>query len=91
MPWAKRTAGTITALFSQRQDGYAEEEIAEDHADVVAFRNPPPAAIADTVESRITEDPAWAAFVRRTAKKEGITERALLDEIRAEAKEIVRT
>ena len=44
----------------------------------------PPAA--DVAENGIMGDPGLLALVRRTAKKEGITERVLLDEIRAEAR-----
>jgi hypothetical protein len=49
----------------------------------------PPAKppVADRVESMITSSETLLALVRRMAKKESITERALLDEIRAEAKE----
>ena len=46
--------------------------------------------IADKVESRITNDPTWAALARWIAKDKGITEREVIDEIRAEAKEVVR-
>jgi hypothetical protein len=44
---------------------------------------PPP---GDVIENGIVSDPILIAIVRRIAKKEGITERALLDEIRAEAR-----
>jgi hypothetical protein len=48
----------------------------------------PPVPISDKVENGLMNNPALAALVRRTAKAEGITERALLDEIRAEAQEV---
>jgi hypothetical protein len=48
----------------------------------------PPVPVADRVETRIASNDALIALVRRIAKKEGITERALLDEIRAEAQEV---
>ena len=46
--------------------------------------------IGDVVEDGITKDPVMIALIRRTAKAEGITERALLDQIRAEAREVAR-
>ena len=44
-------------------------------------------SIADHVENRIKGNSALIALVRRMAKKEGITEQALIDEIKSEAKE----
>ncbi len=43
--------------------------------------------IGDVVEDGITGNPVMAALIRRTAKHDGITEDALIAEIRAEAKE----
>jgi hypothetical protein len=52
--------------------------------------SPPSPPIEDRVESGIAGSLVLGALIRRTARYEGITERALLDEIRAEAKEVAR-
>ena len=41
MPYVHRSEGAIVGLYANPQAGYAEEYLADDHADVVAFRNPP--------------------------------------------------
>lgn len=47
---------------------------------------PPKPPIGDVVENGIKADPILMALIRRTAKKEGIDEQVLIDEIRAEAR-----
>lgn len=85
MPYVQRDRGAITGIFARPQPGFAEEFLAPDDADVVAFRNRTPSApTADQVESRILDNPLLAAIVRRTATIEGKTVRAVLDEIRSE-------
>jgi hypothetical protein len=42
MPYVERRDGKVTGLYANKQSGYAEEFLEEDHADVVAFHNPPP-------------------------------------------------
>lgn len=42
MPYVQRTDGTITGIFANMQDGYAEEFLADENEEVVAFINPPP-------------------------------------------------
>lgn len=43
MPYVERTiAGKITGIYARKQDGYAEEFLAENNAEVVAFLNTPP-------------------------------------------------
>lgn len=43
MGWVSRNAsGTINGVFANRQDGYAEEYLDSDSAEVVAFLNPNP-------------------------------------------------
>lgn len=92
MGYVKRDAGgNITAHFVRPQVSFETERIADDDPELLAFLNPPAKPIADQVEDGIAADPRWSALVRRIAKHEGITERALLDEIRAEAKEVVRS
>ena len=41
MPYVQRRSGKIIGVYANAQPGYAEEHLADDHADVVAFRNPP--------------------------------------------------
>ena len=91
MPYVRRDGGgAIDGCFGLLQPGIAEEWLDETNPEVVAFRNPLKPSIGDTVENGIVSDPILIAFVRRTATKEGITERELLDEICAEAREVVR-
>lgn len=43
MRWVSRdAAGAVNGVFANRQDGYAEEQLTSDNAEVVAFLNPPP-------------------------------------------------
>ncbi len=39
--YVQRTEGAISGVFANRQDGYAEEELAADDPEVVTFLNPP--------------------------------------------------
>jgi hypothetical protein len=42
MPYVERKDGKVTGVYANPQTGYAEELLAEDDAEVVAFFNPPP-------------------------------------------------
>jgi hypothetical protein len=42
MPYVERRDGKVTGLYANPQPGYAEEFLADDHAEAIAFRNPPP-------------------------------------------------
>lgn len=43
MPYVQRTnEGIVTGLFANPQPGYAEEFLADNHADVLVFLDPPP-------------------------------------------------
>ncbi len=42
MPYVQRDAGVIIALYANLQPGYAEEFLAADHANVLAYTNPAP-------------------------------------------------
>lgn len=53
MPYAQRNDdGFVIGLYAAEQSGYAEEWLGEDHAEVVAFRNPPPDLHAYTAQKR---------------------------------------
>lgn len=49
--FVQRENGKIVGVFELPQEGYAEEEIAADHPDVLAFLNPPPGP-ADVIAER---------------------------------------
>ncbi len=43
MVWVSRNnSGAINGVYANRQEGYAEEQLASDNAEVVSFLNPPP-------------------------------------------------
>lgn len=42
MPYVQRRDGVVCGCYAVLQPSIAEEEIASDHPDVVAFLNPPP-------------------------------------------------
>jgi hypothetical protein len=42
MPYVQRANGKIVGVYAQRQPGYAEEWLADDDAEVLAYLNPPP-------------------------------------------------
>lgn len=44
--FVQRENGKVVGLFELPQPGYAEEEIAADHADVVAFLTPVPTSVS---------------------------------------------
>lgn len=44
MPYIERTNGAITGAYAMLQSGYAEEFVAEDNAELVAFLNRDPPA-----------------------------------------------
>lgn len=44
MPYVQRDNGPIVGLYACEQPGYAEEFLADDHPEVLAFLNPPPTA-----------------------------------------------
>ena len=43
MSWVQREAGRVVGVFASQQEGSAEEELPDDHPDVLAYLNPPPA------------------------------------------------
>ncbi|MBB5040692.1 hypothetical protein [Shinella fusca] len=71
MPYVERKNGAIVGVYGVAQPEYAEEWLEPDHADVVAYLNPPPAVpseISDrqffqqmAIEGRITQDEALDA------------------------------
>lgn len=51
MPYVQRENGAAVGLYACQQTGYAEEFLADDDPEVIAFLNPPPNA-ADVVAER---------------------------------------
>jgi len=51
MPYVQRDNGAVIGIYAQPQPGYAEESLADDHPEVVAFLSPPPVA-ADVISER---------------------------------------
>jgi hypothetical protein len=47
-------SGKVVGCFAQLQAGYAEEELADEHPDLVAFLNPPPPT-AEELEQQCRE------------------------------------
>jgi hypothetical protein len=45
MPFVERVNGVVNGVYQNLQPGYAEEFLADDDAEVVAFLNPPPPPI----------------------------------------------
>jgi hypothetical protein len=44
MPYVERREGVVVGLYANAQPGYAEEFLADDDAEVIAFQTPAPAA-----------------------------------------------
>jgi hypothetical protein len=42
MPYVERNGGKVIALYACLQPGRAEEFLADDHSEIVAYLNPPP-------------------------------------------------
>ena len=51
----RNAGGKITGVYAVAQKGYAEEELPDDHADVIAFRNPPQRAPTKDRAERILD------------------------------------
>lgn len=49
--YVERLNGIVVGVYANLQAGRAEEELGDDHADVLAFRSPPP-SISDIVRER---------------------------------------
>ncbi len=51
--YVQRSAGRVVGVFAQPQPGLAEESIADDHADVQAFRAPPVPRVVEMAQARL--------------------------------------
>lgn len=78
MPYVERDEnGKIVGVYANLQEGYAEEELADDDTDLVAFLNPPIAYIIPKLLlwTRLTDTEATAvdtAMASQSAKLRGI-------------------
>jgi len=85
--FVKRIGGVVEGVYANRQEGYAEEEIDENHSDVVAFKvrvnTPDPQTQIDTLERkvmlpRVVREDLMLRFVTAAAGQ-GISVAQLLD------------
>ncbi len=84
MPFVSRDrGGNINGVFTAEQKGRAEEFLADDDQELIDFRTPKVDAPGDKVEREIAGSRFNAALVKRTAAKENISERQLIDELRS--------
>nr|WP_063805899.1 hypothetical protein [Rhizobium altiplani] len=51
MAYVQRESGTVVSVYRNPQEGFAEEALADDNAEVAAFLNPPPPPV-DSVSAR---------------------------------------
>jgi F420-dependent methylenetetrahydromethanopterin dehydrogenase len=71
--FVERRAGVVMGVYAMRQPGYAEEELADDHPDIVAYVAPKPAP----------PTPATAEQLLKALAKKGVITRADVDAERA--------
>ena len=72
MPYVERRAGKVVGIYRRPQPGYAEELVAEDDADVVAFRARV-AAAQEIVLSRHSDRDRGLALAMKIAAGETLT------------------
>jgi hypothetical protein len=72
MAYVERRAGTIFGVYALRQPGYAEEELPDNHPDVLAFRSPPPPSKSEKIDNRLNGDGDFEALVGETAARLGV-------------------
>ncbi len=77
--------GRITGSFAHPQPGRAEEALADDDAELIAFENPRQPSDGERAETEATNNPALRGLVRALAKRLGVSASALIAEIKAEA------
>lgn len=84
MPYVKRNAANkVSGVFVAAQPGFAEEFLAPDDPEVIAYNTPKVDAPGDKVERDVTRNYAMEALIERIAEKEGISKRQLIDDLRA--------
>jgi hypothetical protein len=81
MPWVEREQGQIIRMFGSIQAGRAEEKLASDHPDVVAFHAARTARFTPEARMRgaILDDPFRKALVKLLASDRGITNKEMVD------------
>lgn len=68
MPYVERDGGVIVAVYARPQPGRAEEALADNDAELVAFLTPAPAPIRKTlIIERMTDAEIDAARAARTS------------------------
>lgn len=57
MVWVERNGlGRVKGIYANRQPGYAEELLDNDHPDVVAFNAPPPPLTVDQIYDQTVQN-----------------------------------
>lgn len=64
MPFVERDAGTIVGLYRRLQPSRAEELLADDDPEVVAYRNPPPPTDQERIDTAFNADSDTFKLVR---------------------------
>lgn len=75
--YVQRRASQIVGVYAQRQPGIAEEPVASDHADVVAFRTP--RRTPDAISYRRQREPAYMRDLAKPEETEPTYTRTLGD------------
>ena len=86
MPFAERDGGNVSALYARPQPGRAEEFLADDDAEVIAFNTPVVVTPGEKVEDVLTSDPVMVALVGWIAEDKILPEAAIVAQIKAKAK-----
>lgn len=80
MAWVKRQQGVIVGVYKSIQHGTAEEELSNDHPEIVAFRAA--RAVRLTPEQRmrnsIVDDPFRKALTKLLAADRGLTNQQMV-------------
>jgi len=86
MPFIQREAGVIVGAYSQKQPGFAEEFVRDNHPDLVTFRTPPaPPTQDEMIDADLANMPAMRGLVRAVAARLSITEDQLKTDMKTQA------
>ncbi len=79
---SRDTQDKISGVFSRKQPGTAEEQLSEDHPDVIAYRaGTPPPTDEEVIREKAQSDPVFRQQIRERAKRMGKPPSAILQEI----------
>lgn len=84
MPYIQRNKdGKIKGVFARLQQGYAEEFLPDDDAEVLAYQNPIPLSDADQAEQEIKGNKTLLGIIGVLADKDGVSDQQIIDQIKA--------